>query len=403
MAPVRLCGVSKSFGTQGLGGPKGQQTNVLSEIDLEVADQEFMVLVGPSGCGKSTLLRLIAGLESVSAGEIYLGNQMVNHLPPKERDIAMVFQSYALYPHMTVYDNIAFGLRRQQMQMFGRFAPWQQKHRDSVNRRVQEVATSLQIDHLLNRKPKALSGGQKQRVALGRAIARNPQVFLMDEPLSNLDAQLRSDTRTQIVQLQKRLQVTTIYVTHDQTEAMTMGDRIMVLNRGRIQQVDTPLNLYRHPANRFVAGFLGEPPMNFIPGQIDDQGNVLLLGLTIALTPAQRQVIPAHSAVWVGIRPERLILGINDLQDNSFEAAIELIEMLGSEAIVLLRIGTQTLQAKVTADVALERNLRVGFWVRWILEPEQLYFFARHHVDNSDITDAATDDEVTLYSPYRKL
>ncbi len=328
---------------------------------------------------------------------------MVNHLPPKERDIAMVFQSYALYPHMTVYDNIAFGLRRQQMQMFGRFAPWQQKHRDSVNRRVQEVATSLQIDHLLNRKPKALSGGQKQRVALGRAIARNPQVFLMDEPLSNLDAQLRSDTRTQIVQLQKRLQVTTIYVTHDQTEAMTMGDRIMVLNRGRIQQVDTPLNLYRHPANRFVAGFLGEPPMNFIPGQIDDQGNVLLLGLTIALTPAQRQVIPAHSAVWVGIRPERLILGINDLQDNSFEAAIELIEMLGSEAIVLLRIGTQTLQAKVTADVALERNLRVGFWVRWILEPEQLYFFARHHVDNSDITDAATDDEVTLYSPYRKL
>ncbi|MFN5856134.1 MAG: ABC transporter ATP-binding protein [Pseudanabaenaceae cyanobacterium] len=403
MAPVRLCGVSKSFGTQGLGGPKGQQTNVLSEIDLEVADQEFMVLVGPSGCGKSTLLRLIAGLESVSAGEIYLGNQMVNHLPPKERDIAMVFQSYALYPHMTVYDNIAFGLRRQQMQMFGRFAPWQQKHRDSVNRRVQEVATSLQIDHLLNRKPKALSGGQKQRVALGRAIARNPQVFLMDEPLSNLDAQLRSDTRTQIVQLQKRLQVTTIYVTHDQTEAMTMGDRIMVLNRGRIQQVDTPLNLYRHPANRFVAGFLGEPPMNFIPGQIDDQGNVLLLGLTIALTPAQRQVIPAHSAVWVGIRPERLILGINDLQDNSFEAAIELIEMLGSEAIVLLRIGTQTLQAKVTADVALECNLRVGFWVRWILEPEQLYFFARHHIDNSDITDAATDDEVTLYSPYRKL
>jgi multiple sugar transport system ATP-binding protein len=403
MAPVRLCGVSKSFGTHGLGGPKGQQTNVLSEIDLEVADQEFMVLVGPSGCGKSTLLRLIAGLESVSAGEIYLGNQMVNHLPPKERDIAMVFQSYALYPHMTVYDNIAFGLRRQQMQMFGRFAPWQQKHRDSVNRRVQEVATSLQIDHLLNRKPKALSGGQKQRVALGRAIARNPQVFLMDEPLSNLDAQLRSDTRTQIVQLQKRLQVTTIYVTHDQTEAMTMGDRIMVLNRGGIQQVDTPLNLYRHPANRFVAGFLGEPPMNFLPGQIDDQGNVLLLGLTIALTPAQRQVIPAHSAVWVGIRPERLILGINDLQDNSFEAAIELIEMLGSEAIVLLRIGTQTLQAKVTADVALERNLRVGFWVRWILEPEQLYFFARHHVDNSDITDAATDDEVTLYSPYRKL
>ncbi len=301
MAPVRLRGVSKSFSTT-----KGPQTTVLSEIDLEVADQEFMVLVGPSGCGKSTLLRLIAGLESVSAGEIYLGNQMVNHLPPKDRDIAMVFQSYALYPHMTVYDNIAFGLRRQQKQRFGQFAPWQQKHRDSVQLRVQEVATSLQIDHLLQRKPKALSGGQKQRVALGRAIARNPQVFLMDEPLSNLDAQLRSDTRTQIVQLQKRLQVTTIYVTHDQTEAMTMGDRIMVLNRGRIQQVDTPLNLYRCPANRFVAGFLGEPPMNFIPGQVDDQGNVLLLGLTMPLTSAQREVLPAHSAVWVGVRPERL-------------------------------------------------------------------------------------------------
>ncbi|MEI6428275.1 MAG: ATP-binding cassette domain-containing protein [Pseudanabaena sp. ELA607] len=396
MAPVRLCGVSKSFGTQGAGAQKGHLTPVLSHIDLEVADQEFMVLVGPSGCGKSTLLRLIAGLESVSAGEIYLGNQMVNHLPPKERDIAMVFQSYALYPHMTVYDNIAFGLRRQQMQMFGRFAPWQQKHRDSVTRRVQEVATSLQIDHLLQRKPKALSGGQKQRVALGRAIARNPQVFLMDEPLSNLDAQLRSDTRTQIVQLQKRLQVTTIYVTHDQTEAMTMGDRIMVLNQGRIQQVDTPLNLYRHPANRFVAGFLGEPPMNFIPAQVDDQGNVLALGLTMALTNAQRQVIPSHSGVWIGIRPERLTLATDEAQSHSFEAVTELIEMLGAEAIILLRIGTQTLQAKVTADLALQRQLRVGFWAQWVLEPEQLYFFARHGNDPA----AGHDDEVTLHSPY---
>lgn len=225
-------------------------------------DREFMVLVGPSGCGKSTLLRLIAGLEEVTDGSIYLSDRQINHLPPKVRDIAMVFQSYALYPHMTVYNNIAFGLRRQRSPKFA-WLMMPRKQRAEIDLRVQQVAESLQISHLLNRKPKELSGGQKQRVALGRAIARNPQVFLMDEPLSNLDAQLRSDTRSQIVQLQKQLQVTTIYVTHDQVEAMTMGDRIVVLNKGDIQQVDTPLNIYRKPANQFVAGFMGSPPMNF--------------------------------------------------------------------------------------------------------------------------------------------
>ncbi|MBD2189626.1 ABC transporter ATP-binding protein [Pseudanabaena mucicola] len=385
MAPVRLCGVTKKFG----------QNIVLRDIDLEVADREFMVLVGPSGCGKSTLLRLIAGLEEVSDGSIYLGDRQINHLPPKVRDIAMVFQSYALYPHMTVYNNIAFGLRRQRSQKLSTlsklawFGTANQKQRAEVDQRVQQVAASLQISHLLTRKPKELSGGQKQRVALGRAIARNPQVFLMDEPLSNLDAQLRSDTRSQIVQLQKQLQVTTIYVTHDQVEAMTMGDRIVVLNKGDIQQVDTPLNIYRQPANQFVAGFMGSPPMNFLAVHIDSQGNLSSdsLARTINLDEVSLKEVGCDRNFTLGFRPE-------DLQpttaDNAhFVGIVELVEALGSETIVLLKVNDTEIRARVSADIGLEQHWQIGDRSFWRFDLHKLYGF-----------DAQTG--LTLHHPYKK-
>lgn len=371
MAPVRLCGVKKQFG----------QNIVLRDIDLEVADREFLVLVGPSGCGKSTLLRLVAGLEELSDGSIYLGNRQIDHLPPKVRDIAMVFQSYALYPHMTVYNNIAFGLRRQRSQKasllskLAWFAEKNKQHRLEIEHRVQQVAESLQISHLLTRKPKELSGGQKQRVALGRAIARNPKVFLMDEPLSNLDAQLRSDTRSQIVQLQKQLQVTTIYVTHDQVEAMTMGDRIVVLNKGDIQQVDTPLNIYRKPANQFVAGFMGSPPMNFLPLQLDHNGDMRGESLTkaIAVNELPIKAIGRDLNFILGFRPE-------DLQpsnpDNAhFMGVVELVEALGSETIVLLKGNDTEIRAKVSADIGLERNWQIGDRSFWRFDLNKLYAF----------------------------
>ena len=397
MAPVRLCGVTKKFG----------QNVVLREINLEAADREFLVLVGPSGCGKSTLLRLIAGLEEVSDGSIYLGDRQINHLPPKVRDIAMVFQSYALYPHMTVYNNIAFGLRRQRSLQTSSisspltwFSAAAKQQRADIDHRVQQVAESLQIAHLLDRKPKELSGGQKQRVALGRAIARNPQVFLMDEPLSNLDAQLRSDTRSQIVQLQKQLQVTTIYVTHDQVEAMTMGDRIVVLNKGDIQQVDTPLNIYRKPANQFVAGFMGSPPMNFLPVNLalDADGNGYLQAESLLKAIAINEFsikeiiskINGDRAFILGFRPE-------DLQPATAETAhlegvVELVEALGSETIVLLRLQNQVqnreLRARVSADIGLEHHWQIGDRSFWRLDLHKLYGFA-------------IDSGLTLHHPYR--
>ena len=397
MAPVRLCGVTKKFG----------QNVVLREINLEAADREFLVLVGPSGCGKSTLLRLIAGLEEVSDGSIYLGDRQINHLPPKVRDIAMVFQSYALYPHMTVYNNIAFGLRRQRSLQTSSissrltwFSAAAKQQRADIDHRVRQVADSLQISHLLDRKPKELSGGQKQRVALGRAIARNPQVFLMDEPLSNLDAQLRSDTRSQIVQLQKQLQVTTIYVTHDQVEAMTMGDRIVVLNKGDIQQVDTPLNIYRKPANQFVAGFMGSPPMNFLPVNLalDADGNGYLQAESLLKAIAINEFsikeiiskINGDRAFILGFRPE-------DLQPATAETAhlegvVELVEALGSETIVLLRLQNQVqnreLRARVSADIGLEHHWQIGDRSFWRLDLHKLYGFA-------------IDSGLTLHHPYR--
>lgn len=381
MAPVRLCGITKNFG----------QNIVLREIDLEVQDREFMVLVGPSGCGKSTLLRLIAGLEEVTDGSIYLGDRQINHLPPKVRDIAMVFQSYALYPHMTVYNNIAFGLRRQRSQKLAAwFSPRQKKQRAEIDLRVQQVAESLQISHLLDRKPKELSGGQKQRVALGRAIARNPQVFLMDEPLSNLDAQLRSDTRSQIVQLQKQLQVTTIYVTHDQVEAMTMGDRIVVLNKGDIQQVDTPLNIYRKPTNQFVAGFMGSPPMNFLSVQVDANGYLQGESLinAIAINELSLREIGCDRKFTLGFRPEDLQPATSDMAH--IEGTVELVEALGSETIVLLRLQDRELRARVSADIGLEHHWQIGDRSFWRFDLHKLYGFD-------------TESGVTLHHPYSKM
>ncbi|ELS31969.1 MULTISPECIES: ABC transporter ATP-binding protein [Pseudanabaena] len=381
MAPVHLCGVTKKFG----------QNIVLRDINLEVNDREFLVLVGPSGCGKSTLLRLIAGLEELSDGSIYLGDRQINHLPPKVRDIAMVFQSYALYPHMTVYNNIAFGLRRQRSlnsSPLSWFNATRKKHLAEIDQRVQQVAEALQISHLLTRKPKELSGGQKQRVALGRAIARNPQVFLMDEPLSNLDAQLRSDTRSQIVQLQKQLQVTTIYVTHDQVEAMTMGDRIVVLNKGDIQQVDTPLNIYRQPANAFVAGFMGSPPMNFLPVQVNSDGSLLGESLIhpISIHELSLREVGRDRSFTMGFRPE-------DLQPATSETAhlegmVELVEALGSETIVLLKLPDGELRARVSADVGLEHHWQIGDRSFWRFDLNKLYAF--------DIQSG-----VTLHHPYK--
>jgi multiple sugar transport system ATP-binding protein len=381
MAPVRLCGITKKFG----------QNIVLREIDLEVRDREFMVLVGPSGCGKSTLLRLIAGLEEVSDGSIYLGDRQINHLQPKVRDIAMVFQSYALYPHMTVYNNIAFGLRRQRSrQLAAWFMPLSKEQRTEIDQRVQEVAKSLQIPHLLERKPKELSGGQKQRVALGRAIARNPQVFLMDEPLSNLDAQLRSDTRSQIVQLQKQLQVTTIYVTHDQVEAMTMGDRIVILNKGDIQQVDTPLNIYRKPANQFVAGFMGSPPMNFLPVKVNTNGCLHGESLLkpISINEFSIREIGCNHPFILGFRPEDLQPSTSDMAH--IEGTVELVEALGSEIIVLLRLQGSELRARVSADIGLENHWQIGDRSFWRFDLNKIYGF-----------DA--DSGVTLHHPYSKI
>jgi multiple sugar transport system ATP-binding protein len=367
MAAVRLCGVSKTFG----------KNYVLQDIDLTIADREFMVLVGPSGCGKSTLLRLIAGLEELSSGEIYLGDRQVDRLPPKDRDIAMVFQSYALYPHLNVFDNIAFGLRRQQAKI-----PAQ-----AIKQQVLQVAKSLQIETLLQRKPAQLSGGQKQRVALGRAIARNPQVFLMDEPLSNLDAKLRGETRSQIVQLQKQLQTTTIYVTHDQTEAMTMGHRIAVLKDGKIQQVDTPLQLYHQPHNRFIAEFIGAPSMNILPVTLDPDQNLqspyFIHPLKLESLNRDRDNLLPGVPLDLGIRPENLHQV--DFEQADLIGEVTLIETLGSETITTFspvnaratNIGylTQTVTARSFKPDS--HILKLGDKTYWQIDKQKVYLFDR--------------------------
>jgi len=317
----------------------------VKDLNIEVADKEFLVLVGPSGCGKTTSLRMLAGLEEISEGEIWIGDRLVNNVAPKDRDIAMVFQSYALYPHMTVYENMAFGLRLRRVP------------RDEIDRRVRETAKSLMIDHLLDRKPRQLSGGQRQRVAVGRAIVREPQVFLMDEPLSNLDAKLRVEARAFISKLHQRLGTTFIYVTHDQVEAMTMGTRIAVMNAGELQQIDTPQNLYNHPANVFVAGFIGSPSMNFFENSelISEDGKLYVITSNHYKVPVpedryQRYRDHVGQQVIFGIRPE----SIHDshyapprIQAAPVEANVDVVEQMGNEKILYLEEGGKTFVARV--------------------------------------------------------
>jgi multiple sugar transport system ATP-binding protein len=309
-----------------------QQVTAVKDLSIQIQDAEFLVLVGPSGCGKSTALRMVAGLEEISAGDLYIGERRVNDVAPKDRDIAMVFQSYALYPHMSVYDNMAFGLKLRKTP------------RPEIERRVKEAADLLGLGELLQRKPRQLSGGQRQRVALGRAIVREPQVFLMDEPLSNLDAKLRVQTRAELIKLHQRLRTTTIYVTHDQTEAMTMGHRIAVMRDGLLQQLDTPQHLYDHPSNLFVAQFIGSPAMNVFRGRVVKDGNAQVSvrgdGITLPLprTQAEQAASRAGQEVLFGVRPEHM----NDPREGrgvgvevaTIKARVSVVEPLGAEALV---------------------------------------------------------------------
>lgn len=309
--------------------------HVVKDNDLTIADKEFMVLVGPSGCGKSTTLRMIAGLEEITSGKIYIGDRVVNDIPPKDRDIAMVFQNYALYPHMTVFNNMAYGLKLRNLP------------KEDIKKRVQEAAEILGLEDLLGRKPKALSGGQRQRVALGRAIVRHPKVFLFDEPLSNLDAKLRVQMRAEISKLHKRLNTTIIYVTHDQVEAMTMGDRIAVLHDGIIQQVDTPLNLYDHPKNMFVAGFIGSPSMNFIKGKLEQKTGITFVapGIEQSVPPIFHGNLKSHlgKEVIMGIRPENIKLE----KKSHINALVEVVEPMGNEIIFYCAIENNSFLLRI--------------------------------------------------------
>jgi len=324
--------------------------SAVSDFNLEVRDTEFVVLVGPSGCGKSTTLRMIAGLEEITRGTISIGDRIVNDVPPKDRDIAMVFQNYALYPHMTVYDNMAFGLKLRKFK------------KAVIRERVMEAAEILGITELLERRPKALSGGQRQRVAVGRAIVRKPKVFLFDEPLSNLDAKMRVQMRVEISRLHNRLDATMIYVTHDQTEAMTMGDRIVVMKDGLIQQVADPITLYDKPANRFVAGFIGTPPMNFFDGTVAADGGLRFVEPTFSLPlpEAWKTVVGPYVGrkMVFGIRPEDVGSAAADRSADAprFKAKVDVIEPMGSESYVYLSTGSNTFISRVDAH----RTVRTG-------------------------------------------
>jgi multiple sugar transport system ATP-binding protein len=313
MAPITFEHVTKRF----------DETTAVNDLSIEVADGEFLVLVGPSGCGKTTALRMLAGLEDITGGRILIGDRVVNNVAPGARDVAMVFQSYALYPHMTVYDNLAFGLRNYKVP------------KREIDRRVREAAGVLEMGDLLKRKPKQLSGGQRQRVALGRAIVREPKAFLMDEPLSNLDAALRVQTRAQILRLQERLGTTTIYVTHDQIEAMTMGDRIAVMDKGELQQIGGAEELYEHPVNTFVARFIGSPSMNMLPSSVLGVGGADQL---------------------VGFRPEHVRLGNGDGASASYDASVEVVEYLGDEQLAHVRLG----EHEIVVKLPVEPRLRAG-------------------------------------------
>jgi multiple sugar transport system ATP-binding protein len=360
MAEVVLEHVYKRFGN----------VTAVNDFSLHIADQEFMVFVGPSGCGKTTTLRMIAGLEEISEGICRIGDRVVNDVPPKDRDIAMVFQNYALYPHMNVYQNMSFGLRLRRTP------------KPEIDKRVREAAGILQIEHLLDRRPRELSGGQRQRVALGRAIVREPKVFLMDEPLSNLDAKLRVEMRASISKLHQRLGVTTIYVTHDQVEAMTMGTRIVVMKDGFIQQVDSPINLYDRPINKFVAGFIGSPAMNFMVGTVQD-GRVKSAQFDIKPTDELSQKLRAYNGkkVYIGIRPENIDLKGMSIpeQDNIVNATVDVVEPLGAETLIIASVGGDQ---SVVARVDPHAKVKAGDNVQLVVDLKYLHAFDMETEDN---------------------
>ena len=357
----------------------GNDKPSVDDLNLDIKDGEFLVLVGPSGCGKSTTLRMLAGLEEVNKGRILIGGKDVTTMQPKDRDIAMVFQNYALYPHMTVYKNMAFGLELRKMP------------KDEIDKRVREAAKILEIEHLLDRKPKALSGGQRQRVALGRAIVRDPQVFLLDEPLSNLDAKLRAQMRTELSKLHKKLGTTFIYVTHDQTEAMTMGDRIVVMKDGYIQQIDSPINLYENPVNKFVAGFIGSPQMNFIPAKLlmlngkytvefgsedtkTSRGRKFYVELPSAKSDNEALKYYVDKEVVLGIRPENIHdeeMFLSAAKTGIIEASVDVTEMLGAETFLYLTCEGIPLTARVSPRC----TARPQDVVKLALDPNKIHLF----------------------------
>lgn len=362
MAELSLKNITKKF-------PNGFVA--VKNFNLEIEDREFIIFVGPSGCGKSTTLRMIAGLEDITSGALYIDGERMNDAEPKDRDIAMVFQNYALYPNMTVYENMSFSLKMRKVPG------------DEIDRRVREAASILDLTSMLERKPKALSGGQKQRVAMGRAIVRNPKIFLMDEPLSNLDAMLRSQMRLELSKLHQRLGATIIYVTHDQTEAMTLGTRIVVMKDGVIQQVDTPKNLYDHPVNRFVAGFIGAPQMNFLDAKVEKAGSstVLTFGedaVTLPADKAQKLEDGGYlgKEIILGIRPEAVHIEAEYCQaadGNVFEAAVRVFEMLGAEGYLYLDLGGNEFTARVNPELSVQP----GDLVKIALDVNKIHLFDR--------------------------
>ena len=366
MAGLTLKGIYKKY-------PGG--VVAVSDVNLEIRDKEFIVLVGPSGCGKSTTLRMIAGLEEISEGELYIGDRLVNDIAPKDRDIAMVFQNYALYPHMTVFDNMAFGLKLRKVP------------KAEIERKVNEAAKILDLTHLLDRKPKAMSGGQRQRVALGRAIVRSPKVFLLDEPLSNLDAKLRAQMRTDIAKIHKKLGTTFIYVTHDQTEAMTMGDRIVCMKDGFVQQIDTPQNLYENPVNKFFAGFLGSPQMNFIDAELKEEYGQFIVefGATNGRGNRYQIIVPESKVnedlgnyvgkeIILGVRPESIHdeeMYLSNASTGVIDANVEITEMMGAETYLYLLCEGIPL----TARVSPRSTARPGDDIKVAIDPNRIHIF----------------------------
>lgn len=382
MARVLLEHIFKTYG--------GASEPTVKDFNLDIEDKEFVVFVGPSGCGKTTTLRMIAGLEDITGGDLYIGERRVNDVAPKDRDIAMVFQNYALYPHMSVYQNMAFGLKLRKVP------------KSEIDKRVQEAATILDIKHLLDRKPKALSGGQRQRVALGRAIVREPQVFLMDEPLSNLDAKLRVQMRAEIRKLHQRLQTTMIYVTHDQTEAMTMGDRICVMRDGIIQQADVPQVVYSQPKNMFVAGFIGSPAMNFIRGEIAADGDKFYFrapSLSLLLPEGRYSLLKESGVIGkqvvLGIRPEDLHneeVFLETYPDTVLDAQVEVVEHMGAEVYLHCSVGANSFIARVNARYPYQ----VGSNVKLALDLNKIHIFNAETEESIGFATVGSKQEVTV-------